>query len=332
MRKLTFWILLCMMVGLLIAPQAVFAGISPAMDAVDLAAQINGWDIGLIAAVSGNTVTVTGSASGLVVAYNLGESYPYPPGSSTNIITWPDNASASWTQIGSENGISYANGSNNGFIALPGMSVNVSGDNGVLGDANIINRGDAWQNPFSDLKPGDWFFGDVEYVVTKGYFTGTTPATFSPQTPMTRGMLVTVLWRLAGSPDERIPAAAGGGQFTDVAEDAYYYLAVNWAAAKGIVKGIGGGRFAPGNSITRQDLAVILMRYADFMKLDLVATRQDASFKDEDMIGEYAKDAVYALYSAGAINGKDDNTVDPRGFTTRAEVAAMLHRFTEVAK
>jgi hypothetical protein len=212
------------------------------------------------------------------------------------------------------------------------MSVNVSGDNGVLGDANIINRGDAWQNPFSDLKSGDWFFGDVEYVVTKGYFTGTTPTTFSPQTPMTRGMLVTVLWRLAGSPDERIPAAAGGGQFTDVAGDAYYYQAVNWSAVKGIVKGVGGGRFAPGNNITRQDLAVILMRYADLMKLDLAATRQDASFKDEDKIGEYAKDAIHALYSAGVINGKDDNIADPRGFATRAEVAAMLHRFAEVVK
>lgn len=191
---------------------------------------------------------------------------------------------------------------------------------------------DKWANPFTDVKESDWYYGDVEHVYTKGLFKGVTENTFGPNVPMTRAMLVTALWRQAGSPDERIPAAAGGGQFTDVATDAYYYQAVNWAAAKSLVMGIGDNLFAPDAKVTREQMAAILMRYLTFTEAKYTLTDEEQVFADEKQISPYAKDALRVLHKLGILTGKGNNLVDPQGNATRAEVAAMLHRLSEVVK
>lgn len=188
-----------------------------------------------------------------------------------------------------------------------------------------------WKNLFTDVKKGDWFYDDVEYAATYGLFNGTSATTFSPNTPMTRAMLVTVLWRMAGSLEERIPEAVGGGQFSDVAEGTYCYQAVNWAVANGIVNGTGNGLFAPDAEIARQDMAVMLMRYLVSINYEYVVTEEYRIFTDEDYISDYAKNAVQVLNKLGIINGKGDNIIDPQGTATRAEVAAMLHRLLVVS-
>jgi uncharacterized repeat protein (TIGR02543 family) len=188
--------------------------------------------------------------------------------------------------------------------------------------------GNEWQNPFADLKPGDWFYGDVEYVFANGLFKGTSATTFSPNLPMTRAMLATVLWRMQGNP---LPDGSAL-PFTDVAGGAYYTEAVMWAAENGIVKGIGGGLFAPDTEITRQDMAVMLMRYIEFIKYDYAVSEEYLVFADEDEISGYAKNAVQVLNKLGIINGKGNNIIDPKEKATRAEAAAMLHRFSEAIK
>jgi hypothetical protein len=137
-------------------------------------------------------------------------------------------------------------------------------------------------------------------------------------------MTVTVLWHMAGSPGESM---AGGGQFSDVKDDRYYYQAVNWAAAHGIVSGTGNGLYAPDTPISRQDIAVILNSYAGFAGKALPAQRDYTGFADDADIANYAREALEKFFKAMIINGKGANTFDPRGMATRAEFAAILHNF-----
>jgi len=185
-----------------------------------------------------------------------------------------------------------------------------------------------WENPFSDVKTGDWFYGDVEYVVKNGLFDGTSPTTFSPRMDLTRGMVVTVLHRLAGSPG----VAGLTNPFDDVDEDIWYSDAVKWGASNKIVLGYGDGTFRPGKPVSRQELAALLIRYADFAKISIAATREYPGFKDEAAIADYAKDVIKRCYQAGIIIGKTGDIFDPKGNATRAEFAAMLHRMLEPVK
>ncbi|MDR1065486.1 MAG: S-layer homology domain-containing protein, partial [Oscillospiraceae bacterium] len=161
---------------------------------------------------------------------------------------------------------------------------------------------------------------------------------FSPNAQATRGMIVTVLFRCA---EEQLRMESGelrigdashtdekpAERFEDVLLGKYYSDAVAWAAENEIVGGVGGGRFAPDANITRQDLAVILTRYAEYKGLPLAALREYAAFSDDNAVSDYARAAVEACYRAGIISGKPNNLFDPKGEATRAEVAAMLHRF-----
>lgn len=178
--------------------------------------------------------------------------------------------------------------------------------------------------PFTDVTAGDWFYNDVYYVWENDLFKGTSDTVFSPNAPITRAMLVTVLWRAAGSP------AAVNMPFTDVASDTYYYDAVAWASANGIIEGIGGGLFDPDADVTREQMAAILFRYLEFIEHEYVVTAEYRIFADEDEISNYAKNAVQILNKLGIINGKSGNAIDPKGSATRAEVAAMLHRLLEL--
>lgn len=180
-----------------------------------------------------------------------------------------------------------------------------------------------WTNPFTDVKPSDWFYDPVEYAITNGLFYGTSDTIFAPNDTMTRAMLVTVLWRMEGSP------AAGETPFTDVKAGEWYSDAVTWAAESNIVSGIGNGLFAPNTEITREQMAVMLYNYAKHIDVKLPQKRS-GTFMDETLISPWAKEAVAAMYAAEIINGKAQNNFDPQGDATRAEVATMMRNFLEI--
>ena len=187
---------------------------------------------------------------------------------------------------------------------------------------------DGWVNPFIDVNADHWFYEDVKYVHQNGLFAGTSATTFSPNMPMTRGMVVTVLGRLAGID----VSDYSGDSFDDVDTAQYYAPYVKWAAEMGIVSGVGNNNYAPNADISRQDLAVILYNYAKVMGITLPETATAMVFNDGDSISGYAKEAVEAMQKAGIISGKPGGIFDPKGNATRAEVAAMLHRFCEAVK
>ncbi|MDR1328324.1 MAG: S-layer homology domain-containing protein, partial [Oscillospiraceae bacterium] len=180
------------------------------------------------------------------------------------------------------------------------------------------------ENPFDDVGQNDWFYEDVMFAYSRGLMTGTSARKFSPDAPMARGMIVTVLHRL-----EAEPAARGATTFSDVADGKYYTGAVAWAEAEGIVDGYGNGLFGPEDDITRQDLALLFLRYARYKGLTLPEIRAYADFADDKDVSEYARTAARTLYKAGIISGKPGSRLDPKGTATRAEVAAMLRRFLE---
>ena len=181
-----------------------------------------------------------------------------------------------------------------------------------------------FDHSFDDVNESDWFYADVMYAYQHGLMTGTStePLLFSPNTPLTRGMIVAIMYR-----DTKGSAAEHVNPFNDVVEGKWYTDAVIWAAANGIVSGYGDGKFGPEDEITRQDLACILQRYASFKEIGLPAHRDEHVFDDAVEIADYAKNAIEQLYRAGIIGGKPGNLLDPKGSATRAEFAAMLHRF-----
>ncbi|MDR1247301.1 MAG: S-layer homology domain-containing protein [Clostridiales Family XIII bacterium] len=181
---------------------------------------------------------------------------------------------------------------------------------------------------FRDIKSTDWFYEDVAYAVKNGLFNGISADKFGPNTPMTRGMIVTVLGRLKGVSESSYKDSG----FSDVAPGQYYTAYVEWAKANGIVNGVGDNMFAPDRNVSRQDFAVILARYAKLSKNDIKATRNPIAFSDRADIADYAKQAVQDLYSGKIINGVGENAFNPKGSATRAEVAAMLRRFIESSK
>jgi len=194
---------------------------------------------------------------------------------------------------------------------------------------NIVEAKPEWENPFADIREGDWYYDSVSFAHQKGLFGGTSDTAFSPSASMTRAMFATVLWRLAGEP-ENSGSAAQNSEFSDVAADAWYHDAVSWAAANGIVNGVGNGRFDPDAPVTREQIAVILMNYVRGNNLMLRATVDAASFADESAISGWAGDAVRSIQRAGIIGGKPGNLFDPHGIATRAEVATIFSRLADV--
>jgi hypothetical protein len=186
-----------------------------------------------------------------------------------------------------------------------------------------------WQNPFTDVTETDWFYEFVQFVNSYDptLMNGTSATLFSPGSPMSRAMLVTVLWRLEGSPLPSGLTRTDLGEFDDVASDAYYYLAVKWAAQNGIVNGVGGGRFAPESSISRQDIAVIFHRFAQFKASTMLPGAVLDSYTDAPDISAYALDAMKWANAAQLITGRTATTLAPLNTATRAEVAKILTQF-----
>lgn len=177
--------------------------------------------------------------------------------------------------------------------------------------------------PFTDVSTSDWFYSDVMFVYENGLFSGTDSRSFSPNASMTRAMLVTVLYRLEGE-----PVGTGSSSFSDVRSGSYYEKAVAWAAANGIVTGTGSTSFSPDAKVTREQLAAILYRYAQYKKLDTDAGAKLDSFSDAGNVSGYASEALSWAVSEGLINGASGRLM-PKGDATRAQVAAILHRFVE---
>ena len=179
--------------------------------------------------------------------------------------------------------------------------------------------------PFTDVTSGDWFYDAVAYVYDKGMMEGTTDTTFAPTMNLTRSMIAQVLYNL-----EERPEAPGAAGFTDVAAGAWYADAVNWAAARGIVKGYDTGAFGPEDSVTREQLAAILYRYAQVKGYDTtqggMAVRE---FSDSASISDWAQEAMAWAVNAQVLSGKGNGVLDPQGTATRAEVAQMLMNFGE---
>ena len=185
-----------------------------------------------------------------------------------------------------------------------------------------------WQNPFTDLKAGDWFYDHVRYVSDSGLMKGTGSTLFSPNARLNRGMLVTILYRLDGQKAINKPAG-----FNDVKEGMYYTDAVSWGEAKSIVKGYGDGAFKPEQTVTRQEIATVLLRYANFVGKGAGSEADTAlGFDDAARVGDWAKEGVAFCVKNKIMEGRPGNILDPTAFATRAEFATMLHRFAELVK
>lgn len=180
-----------------------------------------------------------------------------------------------------------------------------------------------WENPFIDVHKSDWFYSVVRYCHENNLMSGTTENTFSPNASTSRAMIVSILWRLEGSPH------IGTHSFSDVDESQYYADAVAWANTEGIVSGLDEAHFAPDLSITREQLVSILYRYAAYHNWDRNSDSALYDFADADTASAYAADALSWAISHQIINGIDDRLLTPKGDATRAQVAAILMNLCE---
>ena len=180
---------------------------------------------------------------------------------------------------------------------------------------------------FTDVSRSDWYYQFVDYVTSKGYFNGTSETTFAPAENMTRAMFVTVLFRFDGAKGDRTQSA-----FTDVAPGEWYTDAINWAAANRIVDGVGNGKFAPNDPITRAQMCTMIERYLALYKkawkVTLPETGSVSVMVDESAIPAYALAAVKQCQRHGLVNGFEDGTFRPNELSTRAQVAAVIYRMS----
>lgn len=178
---------------------------------------------------------------------------------------------------------------------------------------------------FQDVAQSDWFYNAVQYVSQQGLMSGVAANRFDPNGLLTRGMIAQILYAMEGR-----PAVAEGAGFADVAENDWYAAAVNWAAAQNIVSGTGGNQFSPNSNLTREQMALILYRYAEYKGYDVsqggMAARE---FADSDKISDWAGQAVTWAVNAGLLSGRSGNQLDPSGTATRAEVAQVLTSFMQ---
>ena len=174
---------------------------------------------------------------------------------------------------------------------------------------------------FDDIQPGAWYEDAVQFAYDEGIMTGTSKTTFEPNTTTTRGMIVSILHRLEGNPVVTEEA------FSDVSADDWYGKAVAWASSEGIVGGYGDGTFQPNKAITREEMASILYRYAQYKDQDVSARADLTKYTDADQVGAWAEDVMQWANAEGLINGMTEDTLVPQGNATRAQVAAMFQRY-----
>ncbi len=184
-----------------------------------------------------------------------------------------------------------------------------------------------WTNPFVDVSGDAWYYDAVKYVNENGLMAGTSANTFAPDLTTTRGMIVTILYRLEGSPD--IGSEILGYPFRDVDADAWYATAVYWARMNGIVAGYSNELFGPNDTITREQMATILYRYARYKGCDTTAKADLSRYTDAAQVGPWAAEAIRWANAEGLVNGTSATTLAPKGSATRAQVAVILTRFCQ---
>ena len=180
--------------------------------------------------------------------------------------------------------------------------------------------------PFTDVKEDAWYYEAVLYAMQEGYFKGVTATTFAPESKLSRAMAVTVLYRMAGEPE-----VTGTVTFTDVKEDAYYYQALVWAVENGITTGMDDTRFAPNANVTREQMVTFLYRYAKTNGADVSKQADLSQYRDVKQVSEYAEEAMAWAVGSGILQGMEQNLLAPRGTATRAQAAAILMRYSELA-
>lgn len=180
------------------------------------------------------------------------------------------------------------------------------------------------QSPYSDVAPSDWFYAAVLYTYQQGIMTGMGDGQFIPRSNLTRGMIAQVLYNM-----ESTPAVSGGGSFSDVSESDWYFNAVSWAAQNAIVDGYGDGLFGPEDDVTREQMAVVLYRYAQYKGYDTSAVGSIDAFPDGDSVSSWATEAMAWAVGSGLMLGDENNMLNPTGTATRAEVAQLLTRFDQ---
>lgn len=195
--------------------------------------------------------------------------------------------------------------------------VDIEDDPTALGDRPFI---------FEDVHENDWFYDEVKNIFEHGLINGTTTTTYEPQTELTRGMIVTILWRIAGEPTVETTST-----FTDVPENAYYFDAINWGAANNIARGYDEETFAPDRLVSREELAALIYRYAELIELDLTGIDDEAfaEFSDAETVLPWFVENMKWAISAGIVKG-DNGMLLPQDRATRAEAAAMVNRFIQI--
>lgn len=195
--------------------------------------------------------------------------------------------------------------------------VDIEDDETALGDRPFI---------FEDVHENDWFYDEVKNIFEHGLINGTTTTTYEPQTELTRGMIVTILWRIAGEPTVETTST-----FTDVPENAYYFDAINWGAANNIARGYDEETFAPDRLVSREELAALIYRYAELVELDLTGIDDEAfaEFDDAETVLPWFVENMKWAISAGIVKG-DNGMLLPQDRATRAEAAAMVNRFIQI--
>lgn len=202
-------------------------------------------------------------------------------------------------------------------FTMPDRAVTVSAVFKLIEDQSATPTMPDWLNPFTDVAMSAWYYDSVKFVSENSLMNGISNNLFAPNTNLSRAQLAQILYNKEGKPIVRV-----GSTFTDVAADAWYSDAVTWAAANNIVSGYGNGLFGPDDNITREQLAVMLWRYAGEPTGNM-----ELSFIDADQIGAFAQVAICWAVENGILNGKANNILDPKGFATRAEVAQMIKNY-----
>lgn len=211
------------------------------------------------------------------------------------------------------------------FVEIPTNQLIIYGYKGTVAQSYASEKGYKFipLNQFADVKTTDWYYNSVLYVFKNKIILGKTDSLFKPNDKLTRGQLVTILWRMAGGEIVDAP-----NKFIDVKANDYYYDAVKWASAKKVVSGVSNDKFAPNKNITREQLAVMLNNYARYKKINIAQIANISNFTDAKGISDYAVDAVKWAIGNKIMNGKDKGTrIDPRGNTTRAEASAMIQNY-----
>lgn len=185
-----------------------------------------------------------------------------------------------------------------------------------------LSKTDYTDLPFYDVDGNVWYYDDVLYAYINGYMDGLSAGQFAPNQNTTRAQIVTILWRLTGE-----PRATKRNPFTDVSSSQYYYDAISWAYDAGVVDGFDAHTFKPDQNVTREQLAAILYRYAEYMNLSTSGSAYLSKYRDADKIANWAYDAMAWANYRGLINGTSATRIDPKGYATRAQIAAILHRF-----